>query len=683
MAGPVGHTSILLALAAALAGAAAAFVGASTARPRLIALAGKLAYAVFALVAVAFLAMEVALVTRDFSVSYVARVGSRSTPLFYTIASLWSALEGSILLWALLLTGYTAVVVRASRRGPGSAPFTGAVLGTLLCVHVFFLFLIAGPANPFERVSPVPEDGPGPNPLLQNHPFMAVHPPLLYFGYVGMAVPFAFAVGALLEGRVDREWSRTIRRWTMIPWFFLTLGIVAGAWWSYEVLGWGGYWAWDPVENASFMPWLTATAALHSIMVEERRGLLRTWTLALVVATFLLTLLGTFLTRSGVLSSVHAFAEGLVGPFFLGFLGLALLVSLALLAWRHERLRAPGRLDSPLSRETLFLVNNLLLTLFCFVVLVGTLYPLAAEVLRGTRVSVGAPFFNRMTLPLSLALILLLGLGPALPWGRGSWPELRRKLAGPTLGAVVLGAALAALGVRHPAAWLACTLAALSAGLLVQELVEPAAARRRATAEGWPRALARVATSNRRRYGGYVVHAGVLLIAVGIAASSAYRREGQWTLEPGQAARFGRYAIRLDSIWAVREPHRDAVVAGVTVFSGGERLGEHRPRLNFYRTMLEPVATPAVREGAREDLYLVLMAFDENGAHATLSAITSPLVTWIWAGGVVMGLGALFALWPGTRRAGRPAAPPGPSAPARSGRRTSAAPRGALARGRC
>jgi cytochrome c-type biogenesis protein CcmF len=641
----VGQLAILLALATSAAGALLAFAAARGARSLFP--ARRAAGALLALVALAVLAMEYALLRHDFSVQYVTQVGSLETPVFYTIISLWSALEGSILLWALILAVYTAALAQWQRRQPDAGVATGGgyTLGTLFVVNVFFLLLLAWPANPFGLVSPAPMNGPGPNPLLQNHPFMGVHPPLLYLGYVGLAVPFAFAMGALFSGQLGPAWPRAIRRWTLVPWGFLSLGIVAGAWWSYEVLGWGGYWAWDPVENASFMPWLTATAFLHSVMVAERREMLKTWTLSLVIATFLLTLLGTFLTRSGVIASVHAFTQSLIGPFFLAFFGVTLLVALGLLAARAETLRAPAQLDSPLARESAFLANNLLFVAFTFVVLLGTMYPLIAEAARGVKVSVGAPYFNRMNVPLALALVLLSGLGPALPWRRGSPRAVLAKLRWPAVGAVVVGIVCAAVGVRAFGAWITIVLAAMAVGLLVEETIGPARARARAHGEHPFAAVRGSVLANPRRYGGYIAHFGVLVAAVGIAVSASYRREREWTLRPGQSAVYGRYAIQLDSVWALEEPHRDAVIAGVHAFRDGQPLARLYPRLNYYRNSNQPIATPAVREGA-EDLYLVLSAYAEDGSTATVKAIITPLVTWIWCGGIILAAGVVFALVP-------------------------------------
>jgi cytochrome c-type biogenesis protein CcmF len=466
-----------------------------------------LAYGVFGLATLSLLTMVFALVVHDFSVGYVAQVGSRSTPMFYTVISLWSSLDGSILFWGWILAGYTAAVVYIYRsRHQELMP---AVAGTLLAVNIFFWLMLAWPANPFTRVFPVPPDGPGPNPLLQNHPFMGLHPPLLYLGYVGLAVPFAFGIAALVTGRVGGDWIRAVRRWVMAPWIFLTTGIVAGAWWSYEVLGWGGYWAWDPVENASFLPWLTATAFLHSIMVQERRQTLKTWNILLVIATFVLTLFGTFLTRSGILESVHAFSRGLIGPFFLGFIVLVLVVSLALVVWRSDLLKSEPVLDSLASRETAFLFNNLLFVAFTFTVLLGTMYPLVAEAMRGVKVSVGSPYFNQMSIPIAMGLILLIGIGPALPWRRGSPELLKKKFTWPAVAAAVAGVILVfALDGFHFMTWVTLVLGVFAIGLTIGEFWRPLQARREAHGESLGRALAGTMSKNRRRYGGYLVHLG-------------------------------------------------------------------------------------------------------------------------------------------------------------------------------
>ncbi|HEY4375650.1 MAG TPA: cytochrome c biogenesis protein CcsA, partial [Acidimicrobiales bacterium] len=372
---------------------------------------------------VSFAAMERGLITRDFSMKYVAEHGARATPALFNFATLWSALEGSILLWALVLTGYTAVVATKFRKRLTDPLVSWAML-TMFVVNLFFFCLMLGPANPFRTLANPPADGPGPNALLQNHILVAFHPPMLYLGYVGFTVPFAFAIAALATGRLGEGWLIETRRWTLFAWAFLSVGIVLGAWWSHEVLGWGGYWAWDPVENASFLPWLTGTAYLHSVMVQERRGMLRVWNLSLLCATFCLTILGTFLTRSGVLDSVHSFTASAIGPWILSFFGVIVAVTIGLIGWRGDRLRSPGRIDSPLSREGAFLFNNILFAGFAFVVLLGTVFPLLSDAITGKSITVGEPYFDRMTVPIGFALIFLMAIAPVLPWRKASTETL-------------------------------------------------------------------------------------------------------------------------------------------------------------------------------------------------------------------------------------------------------------------
>lgn len=608
---------------------------------------------VFLAMAVAVGVMEFALLTHDFGVEYVSQVGSLETPAYYTAISLWSSLEGSILFWGFILASYTLAVVWVQRRS--TSRLLPYALGTLGIVGVFFYGLVATAANPFGVVSPAPLNGPGPNPLLQNHPLMGLHPPLLYLGYVGMAVPFSFAIGALLSGKVDEEWIRTTRRWTVTPWAFLSLGIVAGAWWSYEVLGWGGYWAWDPVENASFLPWLTSTAFLHSMMVQERRGMLKTWNLTLVIGTFLLTLFGTFLTRSGVLDSVHAFTEGYIGPLFLGFIAFVTLTSLTLLAWRADRLHAPGNLDGIISRESSFILNNLIFAAFTFTVLLGTTFPLVVEAINGDRVSVGPPYFNMVSIPLGLLLLFLMGVGPALPWRRTTPEKLRRQFIRPALVGLAVSAASVALGVREVYPIITFGFAGFVMTTIVDEFARGVGARRRIGGVGPLRALGQVLVRHNRRFGGYIVHAGIVVIVVALSVSGTWRFEREATLRTGQEMVLGDYTLRFDSVRAWREPHRDVVAASFSAHRGERDLGSIVPSTNFYRrsTMSEPIATPAVRSFLDEDLYLTLMSFDPEGEHATVRAIVNPGVPWLWIGGMIIGLGAILAVAPA--RGGAPA----------------------------
>jgi len=645
----LGYNALMVALAVAAFGVVAVPIGIRRSRESLIHATYSATYAVFALVTVATFAMIFALVTHDFSVGYVAQVGSRATPLFYTIISLWGALEGSILFWAWVLALLSALVVFWNRDREGALiPYTTMVM---LATSVFFLILLVGPANPFTPVAPVPPDGPGPNPLLQNHILMGVHPPLLYLGYVGLTVPFAFAVGAMAAGEVaSDDWIRLSRRWTLGAWAFLTAAIIAGMWWSYEVLGGGGYWAWDPVENASFMPWLTATAFLHSVMVQERRGMLKLWNLNLIVTTFALTILGTFLTRSGVLSSVHAFGEGPIGMYFLVAIAITLVVSLALVAGNSEQLSSDGRLDSVASRETVFLLNNLMLTAFTFTVLVGTLFPIVAEAARGVKVSVGEPFFNKMTLPLCAALLFLMGVGPALPWRRASKEVVRRQLLPPTIGAFVGALVAIGAGAREVYAVLSFAFASFALVANVREYVTGVRARMRVRNEDAATALARLVGANRRRYGGYVAHLGVVAVALAIAASSTFRSEHEATLKKGESMRAGAFELRLLEVYGREEPQRSRIAASVAILREGREIGRLDPAMNFYPTSQQPIPTPAVRSRPWGDIYLNLMAFKPDGSDATIKVILEPLVPWIWFGGGIICLGAIISMFPTRRR---------------------------------
>ncbi|MBK6455293.1 MAG: heme lyase CcmF/NrfE family subunit [Gemmatimonadetes bacterium] len=645
----IGHSALLVALFVAALGVVLAPIGVKRARQDLVRAMYSATYAMFALVTAATFAMIYALVTHDFSVGYVAQVGSRATPLFYTIISLWGALEGSILFWAWVLTLLSALVVFWNREREGALiPYTTM---TMLSVSVFFLILLAGPADPFTLISPTPPDGPGPNPLLQNHILMGVHPPLLYLGYVGLTVPFAFAVGAMAAGEVATDdWIRLSRRWTLGAWAFLTAAIIAGMWWSYEVLGWGGYWAWDPVENASFMPWLTATAFLHSVMVQERRGMLKLWNLNLIVATFALTILGTFLTRSGVLSSVHAFGEGPIGMYFLVAIALTLLVSFALVAGNSEALASEGRLDGVAARETVFLLNNLMLTAFTFTVLVGTLFPIIAEAARGVKVSVGEPFFNKMTLPICASLLFLMGVGPALPWRRASKDVVRRQLVPPLIGAAIAAFAAIAIGARQVYAVLAFAFAAFALVANLREYWTGIKARMQLRNEDAMTALGRLVGANRRRYGGYVAHIGVIAVAVAITASSTFRKEYEATVKKGQVMDAGAFQMRLVEVYAREEPQRSRIAANVAVLKDGKEIGRLDPAMNFYPTSQQPIPTPAVRSRPWGDIYLNLMAFKQDGSDATLKVIVEPMVPWIWFGGAIICLGAIISMFPARRR---------------------------------
>ena len=650
----VGNAAVALGLTASVLGVLTIAAGLHRRDARLLRAGQRYVWLILGGAVLATAAMEAALLGHDFTLKYVVENNSRETPLLFSITGMWSALEGSILLWSLVLAGYLAAVVRHFRARVADPVVAWASL-TGFAVAAFFFGLMVGPANPFRLVSgTVPLDGQGPNPLLQNHPLVAFHPPMLYLGFVGFTVPFAFAIAALVTGRLGESWLVETRRWTLFAWGFLTVGIVLGAWWSYEVLGWGGYWAWDPVENASFIPWLTATAYIHSAMVQERRGMLRVWNLSLLVATFSLTILGTFLTRSGVLDSVHAFTESAIGPALLAFFAAVVAVSIGLIGWRGDRLRSPGAVDSPVSREGAFLANNLAFAAFAFVVLLGTVFPLVAEAIKGDRLSVGAPYFNRMTMPVGFTLLFLMAVAPALPWRKASAELLHRRLLWPAWAATLTVAACVLAGLRGLAPLVAFGLGAFAAAAAVRQLVLSARAARCQGDGAWRGLLGRA-------NGGMVVHLGVVVVAVAFAASHSYGHRHQFRLEPGQTAHLAGHSVTYLGTSTVRHPNKNTVSARVRV-DGGK---VYRPALHQFPFASQAIGSPSVRVGLVEDVYLTLVSAPEAGQTAAVVGVNvQPLIAWLWIGGALMGLGTVLAAWPGRRRrptepSSRPAVAPG------------------------
>jgi cytochrome c-type biogenesis protein CcmF len=656
----LGRFALTLGLGLAVYGAAAAVLGASRGRPLLVESARTTAYSLAAVVAAANGAMLAALLANDFSIAYVALNSSRATPTFFKVLALWSADEGSLLLWNLVLAGFIAAVAfRFRKRQPDTFPWALAVL---YAVAVFYLALVVGPANPFSTVASPPIDGRGPLPLLQNHPLMAVHPPLLYLGFIGLTVPFAFAMGAVVSGHLSDRWIRVTRRWTLVAWIFLTAGLVLGALWSYGVLGWGGYWAWDPVENVALLPWLTATAFLHSVMLQERRGMLKAWNLSLAVATFALVTLGTFLTRGSILASVHAFAQSLVGPMYLGFLVLILLAGFGGVAWRSWRLGSEGRLDGALSREAAFVGNNLLLVAVTFVVLVGTIFPLAVEALTGRQITVGEPYFTESTVPLFLLLLFLMGVGVVLPWRRAEAQRVRSRLAGPAVAGGAVMVAVAVAGAGQPAAVAALGLAAFVVAANGAELARGLRAHARATGRSGPAGAMAAVTRNRRLYGGLIAHVGIALAAVAVTVSSAFGSQREVTLARGQEATIDGYVLRYEGPRFLEQPHRDVVVADVSVVRGGSEDGVATPSLNLYPGASQPIGTPAVRYGVIHDLYVSVLGFEGTGQRATFRMFVNPGVTWLWIGGAIVVLGGVVAVLPERRRGAALPMKPVPSA---------------------
>jgi cytochrome c-type biogenesis protein CcmF len=600
----------------------------------------------FGLITLAILLLEYALVTSDFSLRYVAHNSTRGSLVQYKIAGLWGSLEGSILLWAWLQALFAMLVVaRPREQHRAYLPYVVAVLQG---ISVFFLAVMVFGANPFARIFPVPPDGRGLNPLLEVTD-MLVHPLLLYLGYVGFSVPFAFGIAALVTGRLSEEWLKLTRRWTVVAWLFLTGGIFYGGWWSYRTLGWGGYWAWDPVENASFMPWLTGTAFIHSVMIQERKGMLKVWNLALITLTFSLVIFGTFLTRSGILGSVHAFADGPVGMLFLGFLAVILLGSLWLVASRMDRLKSRAQMDSIVSRESAFLLNNVVLIGICFTVLLGTVFPLLTEAIRGTKISVGTPYFNRVSAPLGMALLLLMGIGPLIAWGRASLNNLKRNFLKPLLGAILLTAGVGVAGVHQPEALAAFFFSFFVLGTIVFEFVVATRTRARTTGEGRLRAFLALLLKSRRRYGGLIVHLGVVIAIIGIAVSSIYKVEREVTLKRGERVQVGDYTVQFDGLEAAERSTHILVWAHLKASEGTKPIADLTPGQRFYPNQQTPFASVDARYHWTEDLYVILSAFERDGSMATIKVLVNPMISWIWMGGLVILLGVVVAVLPERR----------------------------------
>jgi cytochrome c-type biogenesis protein CcmF len=615
-------------------------------RPASLVLAGAI---------VAMAAMEIALLTDDFSLAYVANHHSSTTPFPFDVATAWAALEGSIILWGLVLAVFTWVVARRPADRLGAAAL--AVMGG---VGIFFFALMLTVANPFEvcvdamatgcaassawplAVVDAPVDGPGPNALLQNHFLMAVHPPVLYIGYVGLTVPFAYGIGALALAVPGPEWLRRSHRGTLVAWSFLTLGILLGGWWAYEVLSWGGYWAWDPVENASLMPWLVATAFIHSGLVQQRRGMLQAWNFVLVISAFALTILGTFLTRSGTINSVHSFTQSAIGPALLGFLVLVLAGSFTLFAMRSHLVASSPRIETFVSREGTFLLNNLLLTVYAFIVLIGTTYPLLLEAFTGTQVGVGEPFFNRLAVPLSFMILLTMGLGPVTPW-RGAAPGLLwRRLRGPAIVALATGLVVALTVTRVAWVILAIVLGVWVGAAIVGLLIELAGNRSAKSGRSFYTEAKTVIRNDQPFWAGQVSHIGVALVAVGIAFAANLPLHAEVELAPGESVQFAGYTLTYEAPFRRDEPNRVVQGARVQVSQGDRVITTLEPRANFYDTEMGGIITPAVMSRPGGDLYLTMRNLDAETVQLGLD--TSPMIWLVWLGGLVTASGGFWSL---------------------------------------
>jgi cytochrome c-type biogenesis protein CcmF len=643
----LGRAALVATLGLALYAVVAGAWAARHRRRRLAVSAQNALLAAFGTTVVASLVLLAALIRHDFSFRYVAAHTSRELPTGYTVSAFWGGQEGSLLLWLLILTGYGAAAVLLNRRT--ARDLVVWVVPVLGSVAVFFSFVVVAIASPF-ATQPAPADGAGLNPSLQN-PYMMAHPPLLYLGYVGLTVPFAFAIGALLARRTDERWIVATRRWTLVAWTALGVGQLLGAHWAYQEVGWGGYYAWDPVENAALMPWLAATAFLHSVMIQEKRGMLKVWNVLLVVLAFGLSLFGTFLTRSGIVSSIHAFTEGSIGPWFLGFICLVVAVSVALVFSRLPLLRARTKLESLFSREATFLYNNLLLVALALTILWGVAYPILHEAIFGDQRILGAGYYNFFLRVFGLPLLLLMGIGPLVAWRRASLRSLASIFAWPLAAALAAGAVLLALGAGSSLPGLiAYTFSAFVLGSIVLEFARGTRARRALSGGSWPGAFSELVARNRRRYGGYVVHAAIVLLAIGIAGSSAYDSVREGRLARGQALEVGSYRLTYRTLAEREAANATEVRAVLDVERGGEQLGTLEAGKNAYTAERLVSNEVGIRSDllTGEDLFVIAEQVNPDGT-VYFRVFVKPLVNLIWLAGLVFLLGSAVALWPDAR----------------------------------
>ncbi len=585
------------------------------------------------------------LVNLDFSLKYVALNTSTDLPLIYRVTALWAGQAGSLLLWSLVLSIFSALVVIFNRNN--NTKFYSYVITTLAAVSCFFLFLIAFVENPFQTLPFIPDDGRGLNPILQNG-YMAIHPLTLYIGYVGLTIPFAFAMGALLSGKIDDEWIKNSRKWILFAWTFLSVGLLLGARWAYLELGWGGYWAWDPVENAAFMPWLAGTAFLHSVMIQERKKMLKKWNLILIILTFFFAIFGTFITRSGIISSVHSFAQSDIGPLFLGFIAFILLFSFGILWYRNDQLKSEDQFESILSRESAFIFNNLLFLAIAFVVFLGTIFPILSEVLTGERILVGPPYFNKVNVPIGLALIFLMGVGPLISWRKASKENLIKNFLFPITVGVSTSIVLLILGMREAVAVLSYSLCAFVLSTVFIEFYRGVRVRS-GRGENYLLALARLVSKNKRRYGGYIIHIGVALIVIGITSSSVFVTQREVTLSKNETVEVGKYTIAFNGLQRYENDSKNATAAYLTIYKGSNPVGQMVAEKNIYKyegnREINQETEVGLRSTLMDDLYITLTNFNNNGK-ASFRIMVNSMVSWIWIGGMVVLFGAIITMWP-------------------------------------
>ena len=644
MIADIGSITLLLAFLVAIYGVVAAAYGARRGDDRWVRSARNAIAIIFPLVLLAALLIITALVTGDFSIAYVSDVSSRGMPTYLKVTALWGGQAGSLLFWNLLLAAFTSAAMLSKwRQQKELMPYVIIVAGM---TQVFFLLISTFIENPFTRNLIIPADGQGLNPLLR-HPGMIIHPPMLYLGFVGFTIPYAFAMAALMSNQLGDNWIHTTRRWTLVAWLFLGLGLILGGRWAYDVLGWGGYWGWDPVENASLMPWLAGTAFLHSVMIQEKMRMFKMWNMFLIVLTYCLVILGTFIVRSGVISSVHSFAQSAIGPFFFGFIVIMFVFSAYWITKRREALRSENQLVSYLSREAAFLYNNFLILAILAVVFLFTYYPIFSELFTGEKGFVGPPVYERALAPLFAALVLLMGVAPLTMWYRTSIQRLGRAVLWPAAAATAFIVVLFFMGVRLWPALLGFWLVAFSAILTIWEFAKGTRARMGKGEAPWV-AFSNLMARNRRRYGGYWIHMGVLIMAFGIVANGIYQTETQMRLAAGESITVGDFEMRFNSV--SRFPGADDLLiteADVDLYRNGEFLRKLNPQIEFYQRTGQPMTIPSARSTITEDFYVILVNWEPTSADAaTFRIFLNPLINWVWAGGLIFVLGTLIAAWP-------------------------------------
>ena len=645
----LGYLATLIAFLLSIYALVAAVTGKMRDKPFLEISAQRAVIGVWALVTFASLGLLYAILTNDFRLSYVASYSSVDQPLIYKFAAWWGGQEGSLLFWTWIAATYAFVSIFSARKR--HANMISWVVAVLMTVVSFFLGLVTFVANPFKVLMAGPQvtflpDGNGLNPLLQ-HPIMAIHPPMLYLGYVGFAVPFAFAIASLITRQPGDRWIHTTRIWTMITWFFQSVGVLLGMRWAYAVLGWGGYWGWDPVENASLLPWITGTAFLHSVMMQEKKGMLKVWNIVLVSGTFFLCIFGTMMTRSGLVSSVHAFAQSPIGDYFVWYLTIAVAATIYLILSRLDFLKSEAKLDAVLSRESSFLFNNVILLASCFAVLWGTLFPVISEAFTGEKITVGPPFFNKVNVPIGLLLLLLTGLGPLFAWRKTSGESLKRNFLWPAVASVAIAIALVGLGMRDFYATMTFGIAAFVAITIIVEFFRGARILSAKQQMSFVPALVELTHRNTRRYGGYLVHMGVVLLFIGFAGA-AFNQSGQAELEVGDALKVGRYEFYLTDIQETEAAVYQSAVAVFDVRRDGESIATMKPEQRVYIQGREPQPTgiPAIRPRLNEDVYLVFAGFTRESRNPIIQAYVNPLTSWVWIGGILLAFGTLVAMIP-------------------------------------